>query len=81
MSTEAIEAVVNKLRSLPAERQSLAVSYIESLSALAMKPKPSDGITSTAGCLSPEDADAMEAAIEEAFEQIHPDDWKDLPRF
>lgn len=81
MSTEAIEAVVNKLRSLPAERQRLAVSYIESLSALALKPKHDDGIASTAGCMSPEDADAMERVIEEAFEQIHPDDWKDLPRF
>ena len=30
--------------------------------------------------ISAEDADLMERAIEEAFEQIHPDDWKDLPR-
>ena len=81
MSTEVVETAVTKLRSLPAERQLLAVSYIESLSALAMKPKHGDGIMSTAGCMSPEDADAMERAIEEAFEQVHPDDWKDLPRF
>ena len=81
MSTEVVESAVTKLRSLPAERQILAVSYIESLSALAMKPNQEDGIASTAGCMSPEDADAMERAIAEAFEQVHPDDWKDLPRF
>ena len=78
MSTEALETAVNKLRHLPGEHQLLAVSYIDSLSAIMMKPQSLDGLTATAGCLSAADADAMAHVIEEAFEQVHPDDWKDL---
>jgi len=80
MSTDAIEKAVSKLRHLPDDRQMLAVGYIESLSAGTTLPAAGNGLKAFAGCIPKQDADLMERAIEEAFEQIHPDEWKDLPR-
>ena len=78
MSTEAIEAVVNKLRGLPERSQQRVLAFIESLSVVAPGSSAKDGIASTAGCLSPEDADIMERVLREDFGQIHPDDWRDV---
>ncbi len=80
MTTEAIESAVNKLRELPEDRQQLAFSYIHCLSVTTSPVGDGNGLAALAGSISAEDADLMERAIEEAFEQIHPDDWKDLPR-
>lgn len=80
MSTEAIETAVKKLRTMPEPSRQRVLALIESLSGPKTSTPVKDGIASTAGCISPEDADLMERVIREEFGRIHPDDWRDVFR-
>lgn len=78
MSTVTLESVVEKLSAMPEQSQRRVLAFIEALSVTKPVMPTNDGIASTAGCLSPEDADMMERVIREDFGRIHPDDWRDV---
>ena len=64
-----LELAVATLRSLPEAFQGQAVEFIHKLHA-ASRQERREALRKTAGCLSDEEADDMEQAIEEAFERI-----------
>ena len=61
-------------------RRSINATVVEVLCAASLptteKPKPVADFSEFCGILSKEEADAIEKEIEDAFEQIDPEDWK-----
>lgn len=64
-----LELAVATLRSLPEAFQGQAVEFIHKLHA-ASRQERLEALRKTEGCLSADEADAMERSIEESFERI-----------
>lgn len=64
-----LELAVATLRSLPEAFQGQAVEFIHKLHA-ATRQERQEALRKTAGCLTGEEADAMERTIEESFEHV-----------
>lgn len=64
-----LELAVATLRSLPEAFQGQAVEFIHKLHA-ANRQERLEALRRTAGCLSDDEADAMERTIEDAFEHV-----------
>ena len=64
-----LELAVATLRSLPEAFQGQAVEFIHNQHA-ASRQERRDALRRTAGCLTDEEADAMERAIEASFEHV-----------
>ena len=64
-----LELAVATLRSLPEAFQGQAVEFIHKLHA-ANRQERLEALRKTAGCLSDDEADAMERAIRDTFEQV-----------
>ena len=69
-----LETVFDNLRALPPDKLALAANYIQCLR--DNSTEEADLILSqTAGALDPEEADAMERAIEDGCERIDAPSW------
>ena len=64
-----LELAVAKLRSLPEAFQGQAVEFIHKLH-VANRQERLEALHKTAGCLSNEEADAMERAIQDTFGHV-----------
>ena len=69
-----LENIVEDLKALPPDRLEMAASFIRRLKPISQVEREA-ALARTFGCLSPEDADAMEKAIEEGCEQINEHGW------
>ncbi len=72
MST--LETIIEDLKSLPPAKLQQAAEFIHRLKTVSAEERRT-GLERTFGSLSPEDADAMEKAIEEGCEQINERGW------
>jgi hypothetical protein len=69
-----LENIVEDLKSLPPARLEVAADFVHRLKRISEEERQAV-LAQTAGSLSPEDADAMERAIEEGCEQINEHGW------
>jgi len=69
-----LENIVEDLKALPPDRLEMAASFIRRLKPISQVEREA-ALARTFGCLSPEDADAMEKAIEEGCEQVDEHGW------
>ena len=69
-----LENIVEDLKSLPPARLEVAADFVHRLRRISEEERQ-EILTQTAGSLSPEDADAMEKAIEEGCEKIDEHGW------
>jgi hypothetical protein len=69
-----LEAIVEDLKSLPPAKLEVAADFVQRLRRISEEERQAI-LARTAGSLSPEDADAMEKAIEEGCEQINEHGW------
>lgn len=73
MST--VEVIVKDLERLSPDKLAKAANYIHGLQEVNLEERLA-ALKVTGGCLSEEEADAFEKAIEEGCEQIDLNDWK-----
>ena len=70
---DTLETTVEKLKALPSEKFEEVAHYIDSLSGAPKAPKaPKSRFDDLAGCLSADEADRLEHAINESSERIDP---------
>lgn len=69
-----LDAIIEELRLLPAEKLEMAADYIRRLKRISQKERRAI-LASTFGSVSKEDADEMEKAIEEGCEKIDESHW------
>jgi len=69
-----LESIFEDLKSLPPARLEVAADFVHRLKRISEEERQAI-LARTAGSLSPEDADAMEKAIEEGCEQISEHVW------
>ena len=69
-----LENIVEDLKSLPPAKLEVAADFVHRLKRISEEERQAI-LAQTAGSLSPEDADAMEKAIEEGCEQINEHGW------
>ena len=69
-----LENIVEDLKSLPPARLEVAADFVHRLKRISEEEREA-ALARTFGCLSPEDADEMEKAIEEGCEQINEHGW------
>ena len=69
-----LEAILEDLKSLPADRLEMAADYIRQLKPIA-KEETNAALDRTFGCLAPEEADRLEKIIGEGCEQINGHGW------
>jgi hypothetical protein len=69
-----LENIVADLKTLPPARLQAAADFVHRLQRISEEERKTL-LTQTFGSLSPEDADAMEKAIEEGCEQINEHGW------
>jgi hypothetical protein len=70
MVVSPLENIVEDLKSLPPGRLEVAADFIQRLKRISQEERQAI-LAQTFGSLSPEDAEAMEKAIEEGCEQIN----------
>lgn len=70
----ALETIVEKLRHLPPDKLALASNYVDGLREITLEERLA-ALNATGGCLSAEEADELEKAIEEGCERIDPEAW------
>ena len=69
-----LENIVEDLKALPPAKLEVAAKFVHRLKRISGEERQAI-LAQTAGSLSPEDADAMEKAIEEGCEQINEHGW------
>jgi isocitrate lyase len=69
-----LENIVEDLKALPPARLEVAADFVHRLKRISEEEREA-ALARTFGCLSPEDADEMEKAIEEGCEQINEHGW------
>lgn len=69
-----LESIVEDLKTLPPARLEVAADFVHRLKRISEEERQAL-LAQTCGSLSPEDADAMEKAIEEGCEQINEHGW------
>jgi hypothetical protein len=69
-----LENIFEDLKALPPDRLEVAADFVHRLKRISEEERQAI-LARTAGSLSPEDADAMEKAIEEGCEQINEHVW------
>jgi hypothetical protein len=69
-----LEAIVEDLKSLPPERLEMVATYVRHLKPISQEDRKA-ALDRTFGCLSPEEADQLERAIEEGCEQVNEHGW------
>lgn len=74
MVVSPLENIVEDLKSLPPGRLEVAADFIQRLKRISQEERQAI-LAQTFGSLSPEDAEAMEKAIEEGCEQINEHGW------
>jgi hypothetical protein len=67
--------LLREVEQLPPPLQRKVVNYAHSLAQPRPRGTPGRQLLKYAGILSPEEAEAMMAAIEEGCEQIEPNEW------
>ena len=69
-----LDNIFEDLKALPPDRLEMAAGFIRRLKPISQVEREA-ALARTFGCLSPEDADAMEKAIEEGCEQVDEHGW------
>jgi hypothetical protein len=69
-----LETIVEDLKSLPPDKLEVAADFIRRLKPMSTETRETI-LAQTFGSLSPEDADAMQKAIEEGCEKIDEQGW------
>lgn len=69
------EELVKEMDQLPPPLQRKVINYAHSLTQPRPRGTPGRQLKKYAGTLSPEEAEAMMAAIEEGCEQVEPNEW------
>ena len=72
-----LENIFEDLKALSPDRLAMAANYIRQLKPISQAEREA-ALARTFGCLSPEEADEMEKAIEEGCEQIDEDGWRPI---
>jgi hypothetical protein len=74
MVVSPLENIVEDLKSLPPGKLEVAADFIQRLKRISQEERQAI-LAQTFGSLSPENAEAMERAIEEGCEQINEHGW------
>lgn len=69
------DQLVQRLDGLPRNLQQRVLDYAQSLAETAPKGVPGHTLLRFAGCLEPEEGEAMMRAIEEGCENVDPNGW------
>jgi hypothetical protein len=69
-----LETIVEDLKSLPPEKLAVAADFIRRLMPVSQEERQV-ALDRTFGCLSPQEADELERAIEEGCEQVNEHGW------
>jgi hypothetical protein len=69
-----LDAIIENLKLLPPEKLGVVADFVTRLNATTEDERQA-ALARTAGCLSQEEADAMEKAIEDGCERIDEDGW------
>ena len=75
MSASIKQEIIEQLDKLPIELQKRVLDFTHALVISEPKGVPGSELLKFVGIITPEEADAMEKAIEEGCEQIYEDEW------
>jgi hypothetical protein len=70
-----LDAVIEDLKLLPPEKPRMAADFVRRLKGTSEEDRQT-AFARTSGCLSPEEADAMEQAVDDGWERIDRDGWR-----
>jgi hypothetical protein len=69
-----LENIVEDLKTLPPDKLQMAAKYIRQLKPVSRERRVA-ALARTFGCLSPDEADELERAIQEGCEQVNEHGW------
>jgi len=69
------QRIAQEVEKLPPHLQKKVLHFVEELDTNKVSSPPSKDLSDLVGSITHEDAEEMRKAIEEACEQVYPDEW------